>query len=177
MGRRKIYKAPPSLNVEAPQPSAYEPDTEWRRPLTRDCLRCGREFVIEPPPGAKATAANATYCPECREPHKKERRHGYYVDVELPNIDKVYELHNAARAERCPPKELACCICGKKFTRRRSEVTCDDPECRKQNKINVRAEYDVREHDAVCEKRREKWAANSDEINAARRAKRRITKL
>jgi hypothetical protein len=172
MGRRKIYKVPPSLNVEAPQTSAYEPDTEWREPLTRDCPRCGREFVIEPPPGAKATAANAAYCPECREPHKKERRHGYYVDVELPNIDRVYELHNAARGKRCPPKELPCRICGKKFTRERSEVTCDDPECRKQNKINMRAEYDNRERDTVNEKRREKWAANSDEIKATRRAKR-----
>jgi hypothetical protein len=27
MGRRKIYKEPPSLNVEAPQPSVYQPNT------------------------------------------------------------------------------------------------------------------------------------------------------
>jgi hypothetical protein len=166
MGRRKIYKPPPSLNVEAPQPSAYEPDTEWREPLTRTCIRevCKKEFVV--------TGPNQRACPECQDLYEQERRHGYYVDVELPNIDRVYELHNAARAKRCPPKIEKCRICGNDFVKLRCQVTCDNPECRKQNRIDVRADYDVREHDAVCEKRREKWAANSDEINRQRREKR-----
>jgi hypothetical protein len=104
MGRRKIYKAPPSLNVEAPQPSVYETDTEWRQPLTRTCIRevCKKEFVV--------TAAHQMACPECQPLHHQERRHDYYVNVELPDIDRVYELHAIARAKRCPPKIKDCVV-------------------------------------------------------------------
>jgi hypothetical protein len=104
MGRRKIYKAPPALNVEAPQPSAYQPDTEWREPLTRICIRkaCKKEFVV--------TASHQHACPECRPKHRKEQRRRYYDNVELPNIDRVYKLHNTARAKRSPPKMKDCVV-------------------------------------------------------------------
>jgi hypothetical protein len=104
MGRRKTYKAPPSLNVEAPQPSAYQPDTEWRDPLKRTCIReaCKKEFDVISP--------NQRACPECQDLHHQERRHKYYIDVELPNIDRVNELHKAARAIRCPTKTKDCVV-------------------------------------------------------------------
>lgn len=104
MGRRKIYKAPPSLNVEVPQPSAYQPDTEWRKGLKRICIRkvCKKEFDV--------TAPHQHACPECQPLHHQERRHKYYVDVELPDIDRVYELHNKARAKRSPPKNKDCVV-------------------------------------------------------------------
>jgi hypothetical protein len=167
MPRRAPQRVRPSLStsLRLPAPSSGL-NTDWMNSIKRICIRevCKKEFDV--------TAPNQHACPECQPLHHQKRRHGYYVDVELPNIDRVNELHAIARAKRCPPKELPCRICGKKFTRKRSEVTCDDPECRKQNKITMRAEYDIREYDAVNEKRREKWAANSDEINAARRAER-----
>jgi hypothetical protein len=213
MGRRKIYRAPPSLNVEAPQPSAYQPDTEWREPLTRICVRevCKKEFVV--------TAPHQHACPECQDPHRQERRHEYYVGVELPNIDRVYELHNAARAKRCPPKMKDCVVaalydkisrndilagrkefsgklgavivmvaalydkiggddvladahaeCRKKFLARRSAVTCS-PECSEAWRVIYWLGYDDTYRDEILEERREKWNANSDEINTARRAK------
>jgi hypothetical protein len=104
MGRRKIYKAPPSLKVEAPQPSVYEPDTEWREPLTRVCIRkkCGKEFIV--------VAPHQWACEECQPLHRTERRHVYYVEVELPNIDRVYDLHAKARARRCPTKTKDCAV-------------------------------------------------------------------
>lgn len=171
MGRRAPKRVRPSLNPSVRVPASTYPSIVWREPLTRDCPRCGREFIIEPPPDAKATASNATYCPECREPHKKERRHDYYLNVELPDIDRVYELHNAARAERCPPKIISCVICGKMFRKRHSAITCS-PGCSRQNKVAYREGYDEKNRDAVNRKRREKWRANRDEINAARRERR-----
>jgi hypothetical protein len=104
MGRRKIYKAPPSLNVEAPIPSAYQPGTEWREPLTRVCTRevCKKEFIV--------TASHQHACPECQPLHHQERRHKYYINVELPNIDRVYELHAIARAKRHPPQMKDCVV-------------------------------------------------------------------
>jgi hypothetical protein len=124
------------------------------QPITRTCIRevCKKDFVV--------TAPNQRACPECQDVYEQERRHGYYVDVELPNIDRVYELHAIARAKRCPPKIIPCVMCRKMFVKKRSAVTCDNPECRKQNKINVRAEYDDRERNAVNRKRREKRAAD-----------------
>jgi hypothetical protein len=167
MGRRKLYRPPPSLNVEAPEPSVYQPDTEWLEPITRTCIRevCKKEFVV--------TGPNQHACPECQDLHHQERRHGYYVGVELPNIDRVNELHAIARAKRCPPKIEQCRICGKDFVKRRSEVTCDNAECRKQNKINVRAEYDDRERDAVNAGRREKRATNTEWRDADNKRRRR----
>jgi len=58
--------------------------------------------------------------------------------------------------------------CRKKFSPKHSAVTCS-PECSKAWRVIYRLGYDETNRDAVCEKRREKWAANSDEINAARR--------
>ena len=42
--------------------------------------------------------------------HHQERRQEYYVNVELPNIDRVNELHAIARAKRCPPKRKDCAV-------------------------------------------------------------------
>jgi hypothetical protein len=212
MGRRKIYKAPPSLNVEAPQPSAYQPDTEWREPLTRICIRkkCGKEFPV--------VAPHQWACEKCQPLHRRERRHQYYVNVELPNIDRVYELHDAARAKRCPTKTKDCAVallydkasrndvltgaklfsgkfgsvivmvadlydkiggddvladahakCHKTFLAKRSAVTCS-PECSDAWLILYRSGFDLINRDAILEKKRERWAANAKEINAARRA-------
>jgi len=214
MGRRKIYKAPPSLNVEAPQPSVYQPDTEWREPLTRICIRevCKKEFPV--------TASQQMTCPECQPLHHQERRHGYYVNVELPNIARVYELHNAARAKRCPPKMKDCVVaalydkisrndiltgrkefsgklgavivmvaalydkiggddvltdahaqCRKKFSAKHSAVTCS-PECSEAWRVIYRLGYDETNRGEINEERREKWAANSEEINRRRRENR-----
>lgn len=86
MGRRKLYRPPPSLNVEAPEPSVYQPDTEWLEPITRTCIRevCKKEFVV--------TAPNQRACPECQDLHEQEQRHTYYVEVELPDIDRVVRV-------------------------------------------------------------------------------------
>jgi hypothetical protein len=170
MGRRAPKLVRPSLNHSIRVPESSYPSIDWRQPLTRTCIRevCKKEFVV--------TGPNQRACPECQDLHQQERRHDYYVDVELPNIDRVYELHNAARAKRCPAKKEKCRICGKDFVKLRCQVTCDDPQCRKQNKINVRAEYDDRERDTINEKRRGKWAANSAEINQRRREKRAVQK-
>ena len=70
--------------------------------IKRDCERCKEQFDI--------IASQQTFCLKCQPLHQRERRHDYYLNVELPNIDKVYELHNAARALRCPPKTKDCVV-------------------------------------------------------------------
>jgi hypothetical protein len=170
MGRRKPYRPPPSLNVEAPEPSVYQPDTEWLEPVTRTCVRevCKKKFVV--------TAPNQRACPECQDPHEQERRHTYYLEIESADGRKrVNELHAIARAKRCPPKIEQCRICGKDFVKLRSKVTCDDPECRKRNRINTRGKYDDNYRDEINAGRREKRAADTewrDAVNKRRRVKR-----
>lgn len=88
-------------------------------------------------------------------------------------------MHNAARAKRCPPKVEQCRICGKDFVKKRSQVTCDNPKCREQNKKNVRGKYDDDYRDDVNAERREKRAtatAWTAETNRRRREKRAANK-
>ena len=213
MPRRAPPRIRPSLNpsLQLPETPASWLDTDWMQPITRTCIRCKKDFVV--------TAPNQRACPECQDPHHQERRHGYYVDVELPNIDRVNELHAIARAKRCPPKTKDCVVaalydkisrndiltgqkefsgklgavivmvaalydeiggddiladahakCRKTFVANHSAVTCS-LKCSKAWRVIYRLAYDDTNHDEICKERREKWAANSDEINAARRVK------
>jgi hypothetical protein len=166
MPRRAPKRVRPSLNpsLRLPETPASWLDTEWMNPIKRICIRkvCKKEFVV--------TAPHQHACPECQPLHHQERRHEYYVEVELPDIDRVYELHNAARAKRCPPKMKVCVICGNQFLASRSAITCS-PDCSRQRRLAYRQEYDEKNLDAVNRKRREKLQANRDEINAARREK------
>jgi hypothetical protein len=157
MGRRAPKRLRVSLNDSVGLPASTYPNIDWRQPITRPCIRevCKKEFVV--------TAPNQRACPECQDPHHQERRHTYYVEIESADGRKrVNELHAIARAKRCPPKKERCRICGKDFVKRRSEVTCDNPECRKQNKINVRGKYDDDYRDEVNAGRREKRATNTE---------------
>jgi hypothetical protein len=146
-------------------------------------------------------------------------RHEYYVNVELPDIDRVYELHAIARAKRIPTKNKECVVaalydktsrddilagrkefsgklgtvivmvaglydkiagddvladanakCCKTFLAKRSAVTCS-PECKEAWRVIYREAFDLTHRDAILEQKRGKWAANAEEINAARRAK------
>jgi hypothetical protein len=183
MPRRAPQRVRPSLNASLrllEEPSSWL-NTDWLNPIKRICIRkvCKKEFVV--------TAPNQQACPECQDLHEQEQRHTYYVEVELPDIDRVYELHNAARTKRCPPKVEQCRICGKDFVKKRCQVTCDNPKCREQNKKNVRGKYDDDYRGDINAERREKRAtdtawtaednrrrreirrANRDKINAAGR--------
>jgi hypothetical protein len=214
MPRRAPPRIRPSLDpsLRLPETPSSWLDTAWMDPIKRICIRCKGQFDV--------IASNQRLCLKCQPLHQQERRHDYYVEVELPNIDKVYELHNAARAKRCPTKTKDCVVavlydkisrndilagrkelsgklgtvivmvaglydkiggddvladahaeCRKTFPAKHSAVTCS-PECSEAWRVIYRLGYDQTNHDAVCEKRREKWAANSDEINRRRREKR-----
>jgi hypothetical protein len=215
MPRRAPKRERPTLSttLQLPQVSTSWTDTTWMEPLKRICIRrkCGKEFIV--------VAAHQWACEECQPLHRKERRQQYYINVELPNIARVYELHNAARARRSPTKTKDCAVallfdkasrndiltgakmfagkfgsvvamvaglydkiggygilkdahakCCKTFLAKRSAVTCS-PECSEAWRVIYRSGYDDLYHDEICKERRENWNANSDEINAARRAK------
>jgi hypothetical protein len=215
MPRRAPPRVRPTLNpsLRLPETPASWLDTTWMEPLKRICIRkkCGKEFPV--------VASNQWACEECQPLHRQERRHQYYVKVELPNIDRVYELHNKARAKRCPTKTKDCAVallydktscndiltgaklfsgkfgsvivmvadlydkigrddvltdahakCHKTFLAKHSAVTCS-PECSKAWRILYRSGFDLINRDAILEQKRERWAADAKEINAARRAK------
>ena len=61
--------------------------------------------------------------------------------------------------------------CCKTFLAKRSAVTCSH-ECSEAWRILYRSGFDLINRDAILEKKRDKWAANAKEINAARRAAR-----
>jgi hypothetical protein len=146
-----------STSLQLPEVPASWLDTKWMDPLKRICIRkkCGKEFIV--------VAPHQWACEECQPLHRQERRHAYYVEVESADGRKrVNELHAIARAKRIPQKVEQCRICGKDFVKLRCQVTCGDPECRKQNRISTRAEYDDRERDAVNKERREKRAADTE---------------
>jgi hypothetical protein len=108
MPRRAPPRTRPSLDpsLRLPETPANWLNTDWMQPLKRTCIRevCKKEFDV--------TAPNQRVCPKCQDDplYEQERRRGYYVNVELPDIDRVYELHNAARAKRCPPKTKDCVV-------------------------------------------------------------------
>jgi hypothetical protein len=216
MPRRAPKRIRPSLStsLRLPETPSSWLNTDWLNTIKRICIRevCKKEFDVTHP--------NQRACPECQDLHHEERRHEYYVNVELPNIDRVNELHANARAKRCPPKTKDCVVaalydkisrndiltgqkvfsgklgtvivmvaalydkiggddvladahagCRKTFLAKRSAVTCS-PECSDAWHVIYRLGYDETNHNEICKGRREKLAANSKEINAARRGKR-----
>jgi hypothetical protein len=106
MPRRAPPRTRPSLDpsLRLPETPASWLDTTWMEPVKRICIRkkCQKEFIV--------VAPHQWACEECQPLHRKERRQKYYIQVELPNIDRVYNLHNAARAERCPTKTKDCAV-------------------------------------------------------------------
>ena len=106
MPRRAPQRVRPSLNpsLRLPEKPASWLDTTWMEPLKRICIRkkCQKEFVV--------VASQQWACEECQPLHRKERRQKYYVEIELPNIGRVYELHAIARAKRCPTKTKDCAV-------------------------------------------------------------------
>jgi hypothetical protein len=106
MPRRAPKRERPTLNpsLRLPETPASWLDTTRMEPLKRICIRkkCQKEFIV--------VAPHQWACEECQPLHRSERRQQYYINVELPNIDRVYELHNAARAKRCPTKTKDCAV-------------------------------------------------------------------
>lgn len=102
------------------------------------CIICGAVYLV--------SGGNQKYCDACREQATKEvdRRQG--MEYYLKNRDSI----NKARAEKKFTKRI-CPSCGQEFTTKTKQLTCGNPQCRRDYiNARARAHHDSAKNIAKC---------------------------